>query len=220
MLDYQQDGDIAILQLNDGKANALGSAMIEAIHQSLDRAEQDAKVVVFTGIPGRFSAGFNLRELDPGFSGPGLPPLVENGGRLLLRIFSYPKPVIAACSGHAIAAGALMLLASDTRIGTDGDFKIGLNETAIGMALPVFGLELAKARLASHHQTAGALQSRIYNPQSAVEAGFLDQVVPTDALMDSALEVARTLAQLPESAYAANKLGMREYSIQRISESL
>ncbi len=218
VINYTAHGDVAILTMDDGKANALGHALIDQLNEVLDRAVEEAKAVVITGRPGLFCAGFDLKELDKGHDAT--MALVHKGARLLLRIFSHPQPVVAACTGHAIAAGAFILLAADTRLGVDGDFKIGLNETAIGLILPTFGLELAKARLSKRYQTAAVIQATMYDPLGAKNAGFLDDVVSADGLLSSAVERAASLAEFPSEAYAANKTAIRFETIANINASL
>jgi enoyl-CoA hydratase len=218
MLDFSQRGDVALLSLDDGKANAVSHAFVDAIHEGLDRSEKEAKAVVITGRPGVFSAGFDLKEFEKGEDAT--LALVDKGARMLLRIFSHPQPVVVACSGHAIAAGAFMLLAADTRIGAQGEFKIGLNETAIGMSLPVFGLELAKSRLSKRAQTAAVIQATLYGPEEAQKVGFLDELVSPEEVVDTALQRASALAEYPGEAYAANKIGIRAEAIEAIRESL
>ena len=142
------------------------------------------------------------------------------GAHMLLRMFSHPQPLLGACTGHAIAAGAFMLLSCDTRIGCSGDFKLGMNETAIGMTLPVFGLELANARLSRRHLNAAVIQARLFNPDQAVDAGFLDRVVAEEDLKQQSIETAAQLAEYPAEAYAGNKLAIRKDYIARISDSL
>ncbi len=218
MLNYQLEGDVALIGLDDGKANAVSHAFIDALNDGLDRALKDSKAALITGRAGVFSAGFDLKEFDKGPDAT--TALVNKGANLLLRIFSHPQPVVIGCAGHAVAAGAFMLLAADTRVGVTGDFKIGLNETAIGMTLPMFGLQLADARLSKRHQTAATVQAQLFNPEQAQDAGFLDQVVKADELASTALQTAATLAALPAEAYAANKLAVRQTHIQAIKASL
>ncbi len=218
MLEYTQEGDVAVFNIDDGKANAVGYEFMEAVHGALDRAEKEAKAVVLVGRPGRFSAGFDLSIMKDGPDAAF--KLVDEGGKMLIRLFSYPLPVVAACTGHALAAGAFILLSSDTRIGVEGDFKIGLNETAIGMTLPVFGFELSKARLSKRHLTAAPIQATIYDPAGAKDAGFLDEVVAADKLLPRAMEVAAGLAAVSGEAYKGNKLGIRREHIDTITASL
>ena len=174
--------------------------------------------MIILGREGKFSAGFDLEEFKKGPEAS--VALVTAGAHMMLRMFTHPQPVIAACTGHAIAAGAFMLLCSDTRIGIDGGFKLGLNETAIGMVLPVFGLELATARLSKRLLQAATVQARLFNPQEAVDAGFLDELVEADALKDRSLELAAQLGQLPVESYSGNKLAIRAPYIERMQAAL
>ena len=218
MSSYSQEGDVAVITLDDGKANAVGHAFVDHVNEGLSQANADANAVVLTGRAGMFSAGFDLKEFEKGHEAT--LALVDKGAHLLLRVFSHPQPVVVACSGHAVAAGALMLLAADSRLGAAGEFRIGLNETAIGMTLPVFALELAKARLSKRYQTAAVIQAELYDPTGARDVGYLDEVVEPDALLERALESAASLAQMPHDAYAGNKLAIREASIAAIRASL
>lgn len=215
-LDIQND--IAHLAVDDGKANALSFDLIAEFQDTLNKAEAEAKAAVISGRPGRFCAGFDLSVMreNPDKAAE----LVNAGGHLLLRLFENPLPIIIACTGHALAAGGLMLLAGDTRIGAQGDFKIGLNETAIGMVLPVFGIELPSARLGQDHFTPAVIQGKMHSPDEAVAAGFLDMAVQPDAVMKTALAAAGQLSQLPQHAYHGNKKLIRKSAIATIRASL
>jgi len=217
-MEYEQKGDVALLHFDDGKVNSVGHNFINAMNEGLDRAERDAKAVLIMGREGKFSAGFDLEEFKKGQDAS--VALVTAGARMLLRLFTHPQPVVAACTGHAIAAGAFTLLCCDTRVGIGGDFKLGLNETAIGMTLPVFGLELATARLSKRHLQAATIQARLFDPEQAVDVGFLDEIVQADMLQHHCLAIAGVLAQMPGEAYAANKLAIRRPYIERIRESI
>ena len=218
MLNFRLDGNVAVIVLDDGKANAVGHAYIEAMNEGLDRAQKEAAAVVITGRPGVFSAGFDLKEIAKG--PPEQKALVGSGAQMLLRLFTHPQPVVSASAGHAIAAGALVLLASDTRIGAAGDFKYGLNETAIGMSLPPFGLQMAICRLSKRHQTQAIVQATLYAPEDAQTVGYLDEIVAPEALEKTAIKQARALAELPAKAYAATKLDLRAAYIEIIKASL
>jgi enoyl-CoA hydratase len=215
-LRFELDGPVAILRLDDGKANALGHAVIDSIHAALDRAEKEARSVLLIGRPGRFSAGFDLSVMG---SGPdAVRGLVTAGAEMLLRLYLHPQPVVAACTGHAIAAGALILLAADARLGAHGDFKIGLNEVGIGMTLPAFGVELARDRLSKRHFTQAVMQARMYDPAAATDAGFLDRVSAT--LADEALAEAQRLAELSPAAHAETKRRARSAVAEGIRGTL
>lgn len=212
------ENNIATISLQEGKANAVGHALIDAVNAGLDEAEANAKAVLIRGSEGIFSAGFDLKEFK---NGPdATKALVKRGAEMLLRIFMHPQPVVAECTGHAVAAGAFILLAADTRFGAEGDFKIGLNETAIGFELPVFGLELAKARLSKRHLQSAVVQAELYDPSQAVDAGYLDLALPLTDLHGAALERVTTLAELPGDAYAQNKRGLRSEIAAVIQSSL
>jgi len=216
---YELEGDVAILRIDDGKANALSPEVIEALGEDLRRAGKEAGAVLLTGRPGRFSAGFDLRVLQAG--GPEVARgLVTAGAGLGVQIARHPTPVVIACSGHALAMGAVLLTTADLRIGASGDFKIGFNEVAIGMTAPLFLLEFARERLSKRHLHRAAIQAEIYAPEAAVDAGFLDSVVAPDALLTTALRESQRLAQLPRSAFAGTRRLLREEVLQRIEATL
>lgn len=217
-LRYDLDGKVAILHLDDGKANALGPTLIQAIVDSLDRAAEEARSVLLVGRPGRFSAGFDLTVMRQGADAAR--GLVTAGAEMLLKLYVHPQPVVCACTGHAIAAGALTVLAADTRLGAAGDFRIGLNEVAIGMSLPTFGTEIARDRLSKRHFTEATIQARLYDPASAVDAGFLDRLCTPDELIDDALAASRRLAELDPGAYRNTKLRARGALVDEIRSTL
>lgn len=216
---YELRDSVAVVHFDDGKVNALSSAAIAGLGDALDRAEKDgAKALALFGRPGRFSAGFDLSVMQQG--GNAMLDLVRSGAQLGLRLFEFPCPVVAGCTGHALAMGALLLLCSDERIGTDGDFKIGLNEVAIGMPLPVFGIELAKARLSRRHLTRAVVEAEIYTPAACVDAGWLDRVVPAESLGDAVLAEATRLARLDMRAHQLTKRSLRADTVAAIRKSL
>jgi enoyl-CoA hydratase len=210
---------VAIVRMDDGKANVINLAMIEALHRALDEAEANAKAIVLAGREGRFSGGFDLQALTG--SGPeSAMKLLDEGGKLLVRLYGGPVPVVAACAGHAIAMGVFILHACDTRIGAIGPYKIGANETINGMVLPTFALELSRDRLNPLHMTKAVIQAFIYDPEGAVEAGYLDQLAPLDQVEAKAIELAGLLAQLPGHAYHGNKMAIRGATLERMKASI
>lgn len=217
-ISYSLDGDIATISLDDGKANALSPAVVAGVATALARAESEARAAVLHGRPGRFSAGFDLSVMTAGVEP--MRALVSDGAGLLLRLFTSPLPIVVACTGHALAAGALVLLAGDRRIGAEGDFKIGLNEVAIGMVLPLFAIELAAYRLAPTHLDAATAHATVYDPQGALTAGYLDRVVSPDALLDEAAAEATRLAALRSGAFAETKARLHEATATRIRATL
>lgn len=217
-MDYEVRDEVAVLTFDDGKANAVSHAFLDGMNDGLDRAAAEAKTVLVVGREGMFSGGFDLNEIGQGPDAA--EALVGKGARTLLRLFSHPQPVVMACTGHAIAAGAFLLLTADSRIGGAGDFKIGLNETLIGMTIPVFGQELARCRLNPRQLTRAFVQAHLYDPDDAVPAGFLDRVLPMDQVVDQALAEAVRLTELAGEAYAGNKRNIRAAHIAAIEASL
>lgn len=219
MLTIEKHGRVAVLKIDDGKANVVSEAFSQAVNTGLDAAERDSDAVLLVGRPGRFSAGFDLGVIRDGTPEQAA-AMRSAGAKTMHRLFMHPQPVVMACTGHALAAGALILLTGDTRIGVRGDFKIGLNETAIGLALPVYGLEFAKARMPADQLTANIIQSRLHDPESAVRAGYLDEVVEAEQLLETALARASALAEISGDAYATVKQRLRGPASRNISESL
>jgi enoyl-CoA hydratase len=199
---------IAHVTLNSGKVNELSIPTFAALNGALDQAAALGAVVILTGQPGVFSGGYDLKVMR---SGPeAAAELVTAGSSFSRRLLSHPHPVIAACSGHAIANGAFILLSTDYRLGVDGDFKIGLNETAIGMTMHQVGIELARARLTPSAFTRAVLNAEMFDPTTAVAAGFLDRVVGVDALADASKEVAKQMLELNLVAHRHTKLKARK----------
>ncbi len=215
---YELRDTVAVITMDDGKANALSHQIIETLLECLARAEREAEAVLLAGRPGYLSAGFDLAVIT---SGPeGLKGLVMAGAELMLRIYTFPRPVVVACTGHALAAGAILLLAADVRLGAKGDFKIGLNEVSIKLTLPVFAVELARDRLSKRHFTAAATQARIYDPETARDAGFLDATEAPVTLLDVGSDHARRLAGLPDPAFRNTKERERGATVHLIRETL
>lgn len=211
--------DIALIRMDDGKANAINFEMLNGLNQALDTAEAQAKAVVLAGREGRFSGGFDLKAF-ASFGPDDIVRLLDEGAKLLVRLYGGPLPVVAACTGHAIAMGAFIVNACDTRVGTAGDYKIGANETSNGMNLPVFALELSRDRLNPLHLTRALVQSFIYDPEGAVEAGYLDLLMAQEKVEGKAVAIATQLATLPGPTYAANKSAVRKTTLDRIKASI
>ncbi|MCH2170850.1 crotonase/enoyl-CoA hydratase family protein [Myxococcota bacterium] len=216
---YELTGRVAKITLDDGKANAIGHTSIETLHEMLDRAESEAGSVLLAGRPGRFCAGFDLGVIQSG-SIDDVRTLVKAGGELFTRLYASPQPIIVACTGHAIAAGAIVLLAADTRIGVQGEFKLGLSEVSIGMNLPIFAFELARERLSKRHFIRATTQAELYGPDDAVDAGYLDRVVSPEDLLEAALEEAAQLAEVPQPAYRTTKASIRKEALEHIRTTL
>jgi len=215
---YELDGRIATITMDDGKVNALSIPMLRAVHVAFDRAERDGAVVVLTGREGYFSAGFDLKVFAGG--GDDVLEMLTLGATLAERVLSFATPVVTACNGHAIAAGAFLPLSADARIGVDGPFQIGLNEVKIGLTVPWFAIEIARQRLHPAHFDRTVVNATLYRPSDAVAAGFLDAVVPEDELRAASLGAAAALAELDPAAHAATKLRARGDALQALRRAI
>lgn len=214
-VNYELQDSVAIITFDDGKANAIDLDLLGELHKALDRLDGDgARAVVIAGRPGRFSAGFDLAAM----TGPveTMRELVVAGGRFIGRLLLLPQPVVAACTGHALAMGGLLLLAADHRIGAEGAFKIGLNEVAIGMAMPRWGVELARYRIPPSQLEWHLVLGQTEPPEGAVTAGFLDRLVPAEQVVEEARQAAARLAELRTGAVGGTKERLRRVVVDRM----
>lgn len=212
---YDLTDGIATITMDDGKVNAVAPELSAELLAHFDQAERDGAVVILTGRPGRFSAGFDLRV-----PGDQWGPMMMAGAEVAKRMLGFPRPVVVACTGHAIAMGGFLLLAGDHRIGVRGDAQIGLNEVKIGLTLPWFGIELAKHRLPNQHFDRCTVTGPLFGPEEAVTYGFLDELVDPGDLTTAARAKAEELAGLNEVAHANTKLRIREDVIAGVQRGI
>jgi enoyl-CoA hydratase/carnithine racemase len=188
---YRLEGDVAVIGIDDGKANALSFDLLAEMGSVLDLAGTEAKAIVIAGRPGKFSAGFDLTVMQGGPKGAR--DLLGRGAELGMRLAEYPMPVVLAVTGHALAMGGILLCCADYRVGADGPYKIGLNEVGIGMPVPRFAVEMCRARLSTHWFNRAIQLGYVHSPTEAMTAGFLDEVVGDDAVVKRAVDMAGQL---------------------------
>ncbi len=215
---FTEEDKYSLITLDDGKVNAVSFALLEQLHAALDQAEAAGKVVVVAGRPGKFSAGFDLSVMGQG--GDKLLELVGSGAQLARRFLEFPTPVVLAVTGHALAMGAILLMTADYRIGTAGAYKLGLNEVAIGMTMPCFGVEIARARLDPAHFELSVSCAQLYDADGAVEAGYLDEAVDVDQLMSRSIAMAEQLAGLDMVAHKQTKARVRAPLLRALDEAM
>jgi len=218
LIAYHLEDGIATLTLNNGKVNAISPDVIVAFNAALDQAVADRAVVIITGQPGILSGGYDLKVMTAGPKEA--VSLVASGSALARRLLSHPFPVVVACPGHAVAKGAFLLLSADYRIGVEGPFTIGLNEVQIGMTMHHAGIELARDRLRKSAFHRSVINGEMFNPQSAVDAGFLDKVVSPDELQAAALEAARQLKKINMTAHKNTKLKVRKALLDALDSAI
>ena len=218
LIAYHLEDGIATLTLSNGKVNAISPDVITAFNAALDQAEQDRAVVIITGQPGILSGGYDLKVMTA--SPEQAIELVRQGSTLARRMLAHPFPVVIACSGHAVAKGAFLLLSVDYRLGVEGPFSIGLNEVQIGMTMHHAGIELARDRLRKSAFHRSVINGEMFNPLTAVDAGFLDKVVKPEELQAAALEAARQLKKINMKAHRNTKLKVRKALLETLDKAI
>ncbi|MDB2554699.1 crotonase/enoyl-CoA hydratase family protein [Porticoccaceae bacterium] len=197
------ENGLARIVMDDGKVNVLGYAMWDALEAAFDQAEEAGAVVILQGRDGIFSGGFDLKEMGKGPQNA--LDLTSRGSKMARRILSFPTPVIGVSTGHCIAMGAFLMLACDYRIGAAGEFKVGLNETIIGMTMHNFGIELARYRIPLNYYSRAVINAEIWSPQDAIAAGFYDRTAPAEQLDSAATMAAETFGNLDMTAFNGTK---------------
>ncbi|MVV48939.1 crotonase/enoyl-CoA hydratase family protein [Pseudomonas sp. PB120] len=218
LISYHLEDGIATLTLSNGKVNAISPDVIAAFNAALDQAVTDRAVVIITGQPGILSGGYDLKVMTAGPKEA--VSLVTAGSTLARRLLSHPFPVIVACPGHAVAKGAFLLLSADYRIGVEGPFSIGLNEVQIGMTMHHAGIEIARDRLRKSAFHRSVINGEMFDPLSAVDAGFLDKVVAAEELQGAALAVARQLKKINMTAHKNTKLKVRKALLDTLDNAI
>ncbi len=215
---YELRDGIGIVTLDDGKANAISLAMQASLNSALDQAESDDVPVVLTGRDGIFSAGFDLKTITAG--GQDTVDMLNGGINLAIRLLEFPRPVVAASGGHAIAMGVFFLLSCDFRIGVRGTHRYTANEVAIGMAMPLSTIEILRQRVSPAALSRAVLLAEVFGSHNAVENGLLDSVVEPELLMETALATAATFASLDRAAHLHSKRRLRGPVVDAIRDGL
>jgi Delta3-Delta2-enoyl-CoA isomerase len=212
--------NVAQITLDDGKVNAMTLAFFEGLGAALDRAERERPgALVIAGRPRVFSAGLNLKVL------PTLPPdelrrTMVAFGRVMLRVFTFPIPTVAAVTGHAIAGGAMLAFACDLRVMAEGPFRLHLNEVAIGLPLPSWAIVLAHSAIPPRRQTEAILHARPYSPDEALDRNIIHGVASAERLLEEAHALAEPLRALDQAAYAVAKARHRALEVKWASDLL
>jgi enoyl-CoA hydratase len=216
---YSRSGAIGTIVMDDGKANVMSLAMLNALHAAFDQAEKDETVVILKARGKHFSGGFDLNVFARG-SAEEQYLMLKAGAELALRVLSFPMPVVVACQGNAFPMGAFLIMSGDHRIAAEGNYRIGMNEVAIGLTVPRFAIEIARQRLMPAYFSRVVMTAEMFGPTEAVTAGFFDRVVAADQLDHSAEETARALASLNMASHAATKARARGAVIKMIREMI
>jgi enoyl-CoA hydratase len=214
MVEFEERGAVTILRMARGKGNALNLEFVAALVDGLDRLEcSAARAGILIGQDRVFGAGVDLPALFEG--GPEyvrrFVPLMQ---RSFERLATFPKPLVAAVNGHAIAGGAIIMLACDQRLLARGKARIGLTEVRVGVVFPAWALEMARFATPPQHFSTLICTGRTWPPEEALARGLVDELVEPERLLDRAGEVAEELAAIPSAAFTANKLAVRRPMIE------
>ena len=214
-----KDSDISIIKLDDGKANAFSYDMLFQLNELLAKVPRDSGALVITGREGLFSGGFDLKTFATGDMEK-ITKMVQLGYRLLLELFSFDRPIVAAVSGHSIALGLFVTCSADYRIAIDGKYVCQANEVRNNMDIPTQIMEILKARVNKKYFYPAVYHSDAYSVQESIEVGFIDEVVSEDQFMERAMEKAKELATLPHPFYANTKKTAQEDVRQKIADAI
>jgi enoyl-CoA hydratase len=217
-LTYTIEQAVATITMDDGKVNALSPDMLLEINEALDHAElEGVDAVVIAGNNKVFSGGFDLKILKAG--GQPAVEMLADGFELGARILAYPKPVVMACTGHAIAMGSFMMLSGDHVIGAPSH-RVQANEVSIGLKMPGPALAILRNRLtpAAFQRAVGL--SAVFQGEAAVAAGCLDELVAADLVRPRAQEVAVSLTSLDAKAHKESKLEARKGVLDEIRRTI
>lgn len=204
------------IQMDDGKVNALNKDKLDALVAALAECAKEQAPVAIRGRKGIWSAGFDLK----GFAAGPETALaqLQAGKDAILAILRHPAPVVTVCEGHAYPMGAFLMLAADKAIGTEGDFVCGMNESAIGMALPIYPMILGAARLSPFGRKAVAT-SQMFAPHEAREVGYFDEVFAPEEVEEALAKTLTHMKSLNMGAFHANKSAMNKQLIADIEAS-
>jgi enoyl-CoA hydratase len=214
-----KEGDISIIKLDDGKANAFSHDMLSQVNELLAKVPRDSGALVIIGREGLFSGGFDLKTLATGDMEK-ITKMVQLGYRLLLELFSFDRPIVAAVSGHSIALGLFVTCSADYRIAIDGKYVCQANEVRNNMDIPTQIMEILKARVNKKYFYPAVYHSDAFSVQDSIEVGYIDEVVPEDQFMARVIEKAKELATLPHPFYANTKKTAQDDVRQKIADAI
>jgi enoyl-CoA hydratase len=218
MIERSQNEGILTLRLAHGKASALDVELLDALVRELDGIAEDVRALILTGTGSIFSAGVDLFRLvreGADYVRRFLPLL----SRFLRTLFAFPRPVVAAANGHAIAGGCVIVLAADVRLMAEGSGRIGVPELLVGVPFPAAPLEVVRFALPRDKVQSLIYTGRTLPPQEALAAGLVDEVVAPGDLPARAHEIARQLALIPPPVYRLTKQALRAEALERIERA-
>ncbi len=216
-ISYIIENNRAEITMDDGKANAMDFDYFEELNKALAAIESSgSKVLIIKGRQGFFSGGLDVKLIAT-LAPNDLDRLAETFARAMLRVFLYPIPTIAVCTGHAIAGGAMLAFACDRRYIIEGNYRIQMNELVIGIPLPSWMLLIGQSAIPVAFQTETFLHAKAYTPREAHDAGIFHGLIDSGADIDASFNNAiNALMSLHMNAYATTKRWLREKAAQQV----
>jgi enoyl-CoA hydratase len=226
--DIRIAGDVAVVTMNSNKVNAQNDAVFADLHEAFDRLDREppAAGVVLTAEGSTFSAGIDLKFALPLFASRDLEAVRAFFARYRttnMRLFTYPKPMVAAINGHAFAGGVITALCCDYRLAGESEARFGLKEVPIGIPMPAVYVEIIRYALGTSNATVATLFGDVYGVRDAVRLGFVHEAVPPDRLLDAATERARAVPADAMAAFAFAKRALQApalANIERLADPL
>lgn len=198
-------GKVRELRLNRPPVNAINPELVAALHDAVTRApEEGARALVLSGSPGRYSGGLDVPLLVD-FDRPAMERLWEDFYRLLLALAASPIPIAAAITGHSPAGGAVLATYCDYRIMAAGDFRIGYNEVAVGIPMPIAILRCVARQVGPRQAERLCGGGLLVSPDEALRIGLVDELVPADRVVERAIEWAEGIINLPPNAMSQTR---------------
>lgn len=218
LVQYRFENGVSEIYIDDGKANVMSVEMLKALNEAFDKAESDGGVVLLAGREGIFSGGFDLAVFKT--QGHQLLEMLTRGAQTIERMMSFQKPIVVACTGHAVAMGLFLLLASDYRIGVNKEIKISANEVAIGMTVPHFAIEICRFKLTPAVFNRAVTSAEYFGLQDTLVGGFIDSAVEPEKVLSAAKEKALSLTKLDMGAHLATKQRTRKFVIENMRKAV
>ena len=215
----EQRGEIAVLRLDRAPANALVPEVLAEFDEAREQLLADEPgAVVVTGRDGFFSAGVDLK-VAPTLDAEGQRAMVDGINQLVIGWYGFPRPVVAAVTGHAIAGGMVIALCADYRVGATAG-KLGLTELKVQVPYPVGALAIVQSELPPPAARALVLRSHLVEPEEALRLGLVDELAGLDEVFERACDVATEMAAFAGETYARTKMGLRGETLRRIEAAV
>lgn len=218
MIDFERHDDLVLLRLAHGRVHALDLELVRAFLAALEAAES-AGAVVITGSGTVFSAGVDLARLDAE-GADYLAEYLADLDALFRRLLLFPRPVVAAINGHALAGGWVIACASDVRLAAQGDYTVGVTELAVGVRFPRSALEAFRLATPPPLAAGLALRARRVPVAEAAERGMVDELLPAELLLPRAFEIAAEMAPTASETIAATKRQLRAAGLGAADEDV